>query len=146
MSPDLRYTLARALLALTCLLTCAAATARDVELRIVAFNDFHGHLEPAENTLLVPHPEDAARRVPLRTGGAAYFATLVKRLRADGAPVTGTNVLAVLREATDIEVPIIGPMDLTDELTYRSATVIRQSTDYTADPMTDETVTTVSLD
>ena len=74
------------------------------------------------------------------------YAEAIKRLRADGAPVTGDNILAVLREATDIEVPIIGAMDLTDELTYRSATVIRQATDYAADPMTDETVTTVSLD
>jgi branched-chain amino acid transport system substrate-binding protein len=74
------------------------------------------------------------------------YAEAIKRLREQGAPVTGSNVLAVLREATDIEVPIVGVMDLTKGLTYSSATVIRRANDYKADPMTDETVTTVSTD
>jgi 5'-nucleotidase len=59
------------------------ALAREpVNLRIIAFNDFHGHLEPGDNAVLVPHPDDPARRVALRSGGAAYLARRIDELRA----------------------------------------------------------------
>lgn len=71
-------------------------------------------------------------------------AETIKRLRATGAPVTGANVLAVLNKDADIQVPIIGTMDLTDQLTYKAPTVIRQIEDYKAQPLDDKTVAAVS--
>lgn len=58
---------------------------RSVALRIIAINDFHGHLEPGDNVIAVPDPHDASRTLPLASGGAAYLATRVRELRA-GAP------------------------------------------------------------
>ena len=54
-----------------------------VPVRIIAFNDFHGHLEPGENAVEVPDPSDPARKRRVRAGGAAHLATLVARLRAE---------------------------------------------------------------
>lgn len=68
------------------------------------------------------------------------YGEVIKRLRAEGAPVTGENILAVLRQSKDIQVPIIGTMDLTDRLTYRGSTTIREITDYKANPLDDITV------
>jgi 5'-nucleotidase len=48
-----------------------------VPVRIIAFNDFHGHLEPGENAVDVPDPSDPARSRRVRAGGAAHLATLV---------------------------------------------------------------------
>jgi 5'-nucleotidase len=55
----------------------------NVTVRIIAFNDFHGHLEPGENTIHVPDPDQPSRTVPLRTGGAAFLATRIQQLRAE---------------------------------------------------------------
>lgn len=71
------------------------------------------------------------------------YAEAIKELRSQGAPVTGENILAVLRKKKDITVPIIGPMDLTNKLTYVGPTIIRQITDYKANPMSDKTVDSV---
>ncbi|HEX5638917.1 MAG TPA: bifunctional metallophosphatase/5'-nucleotidase [Burkholderiaceae bacterium] len=54
-----------------------------VSLRVIAFNDFHGHLEPGENRIEIPDPADPSRTRPLRAGGAAHLATLIARLRAE---------------------------------------------------------------
>jgi 5'-nucleotidase len=54
-----------------------------VPVRIIAFNDFHGHLEPGENAVEVPDPSDPARTRRVRAGGAAHLATLVAQLRAE---------------------------------------------------------------
>lgn len=51
--------------------------------RLIAFNDFHGHLEPGENVVDVPDPANASRTTALRSGGAAHLATLIARLRAE---------------------------------------------------------------
>ena len=51
--------------------------------RVIAFNDFHGHLEPGENRIDVPEPADPARTRSVRVGGAAHLATLIARLRAE---------------------------------------------------------------
>jgi 5'-nucleotidase len=80
----------RAALPLLGLLALAAAvvapprvTASDgPSLRIIAINDFHGHLEPGDNAIQVPHPADPGRTVALRSGGAAHLATRVRELRA----------------------------------------------------------------
>lgn len=74
------------------------------------------------------------------------YAEVIKRLREQGAPVTGDNVLATLASDADLEMPIVGPMDLTDQLTYRAPTVIREIKDYKVEPLEDETVATVSGD
>lgn len=68
------------------------------------------------------------------------YGEAIKRLRAEGAPVTGDNILAVLQQSKDIQIPIIGTMDLTNGLTYRGATTIREIQDYKANPLDDLTV------
>ena len=69
------------------LLTCASAFAQTptstARIRLIAINDFHGHVEAGENTIEVRDPQDPARTVPLRVGGAAHLATLIARLRAE---------------------------------------------------------------
>ena len=60
-----------------------AQPAPTVPLRIVAINDFHGHLEAGENAVQVPDPGEPSRMLPLRSGGAAYLATRIRQLRAE---------------------------------------------------------------
>ena len=57
--------------------------AQSVPLRIIAINDFHGHLEPADNAVAVPDPANPSATVPLRSGGAAFLATRINQLRAE---------------------------------------------------------------
>jgi 5'-nucleotidase len=83
MSVLLRLTAAFLLCALSASVPPPAAAAETVPLRIIAINDFHGHLEPGDNAVQVPHPDDPARSVSLRSGGAAYLATAVRRLRSE---------------------------------------------------------------
>lgn len=71
------------------------------------------------------------------------YAEAIKALRAEGAPVTGTNVLAVLNTTPDLSAPIIGAMDLTDKLTYHGPTIVRRIDDYRANPLEDTTVDSV---
>lgn len=61
----------------------AANATSSVPLRLIAINDFHGHLEPGDNAVMVQHPDDPTRVVPLRAGGAAYVAAKVNALRAE---------------------------------------------------------------
>lgn len=72
------------------LLAAAAAPAASplharelVSVRLIAFNDLHGHLEPGENTIAMPDPHDEAQRLAVRSGGVAYLASAVRRLRAE---------------------------------------------------------------
>ncbi|NNM78639.1 bifunctional metallophosphatase/5'-nucleotidase [Sphingomonas sp. ID1715] len=70
--------------ALAALTSCAtvppARQAAPVEVKIIAFNDFHGALEPPKIGVPATAPGGAAVKVP--AGGAAYFASAVARLRA----------------------------------------------------------------
>ena len=70
------------LLAFACIATQADAAggARPVRVSIIAFNDFHGALEPPHYAVPATGPDGAAIRVP--AGGAAWFASAVARLRA----------------------------------------------------------------
>jgi 5'-nucleotidase len=79
----------KSLLALACLaaLPAAAAHLDPVPLRILGFNDFHGHLEPGNNVLFLKDPGAAELRVP--AGGAANMAGLLATLRA-GSPYSVT--------------------------------------------------------
>ena len=54
-----------------------------VDVRLIAFNDLHGHLEAGDNSIPVPDPHDPAQRVALRVGGVAHLASAVRRLRAE---------------------------------------------------------------
>lgn len=61
----------------------ARTAAAAVPLRVIAFNDFHGQLEPGELTLRVRDPADPSRTLQVGAGGVAHLATLVRRLRAE---------------------------------------------------------------
>ena len=60
-----------------------AASAQNVLVRIIAINDFHGHLEPSDNAIAVPDPANPGTTVPLRSGGAAFLATRINQLKAE---------------------------------------------------------------
>jgi 5'-nucleotidase len=90
----------------------AAAPPTTVTLRVIAFNDFHGHLQPGELTVAVPDPADAARTVMLPSGGAAYLAARIAALRAE-APAS------VVVSAGDL----IGASPLVSGLFYDEPTV-----------------------
>ncbi|MCA1409739.1 bifunctional metallophosphatase/5'-nucleotidase [Bradyrhizobium sp. NBAIM20] len=68
-------------LALTGTLPAAAQSAAPVELRILAINDFHGHLRPPPGGIRFNDPEDKSKKVTVAAGGAEYMATLLKQLR-----------------------------------------------------------------
>lgn len=72
--------IALALLAGSCALVPAPAP--PLELRLVAFNDFHGHLETPPFGLTVPDDAAAGRQARPAAGGVAHLATAVRELRA----------------------------------------------------------------
>jgi 5'-nucleotidase len=68
-------------LALAGCATTGQPVARPTEVRIIAFNDFHGNLEPPRSAVTVPATATSPElRVP--AGGAAYLASAIERLRA----------------------------------------------------------------
>ena len=52
-----------------------------LEVQILAFNDFHGNLEPPQNTIPTILPDGTEARIP--AGGAAYLAGALRQLRRD---------------------------------------------------------------
>ncbi|WP_158219839.1 bifunctional UDP-sugar hydrolase/5'-nucleotidase [Ideonella sp. A 288] len=52
-----------------------------VSLRVIAFNDFHGHLEAGSLSLTLPDPAQPGQVLRVPAGGAAALAGLVKVLR-----------------------------------------------------------------
>jgi 5'-nucleotidase len=54
-----------------------------VAVRLIAFNDLHGHLEPGDNSIAIADPHNPAQRIALRAGGVAHLATAVRRLRGE---------------------------------------------------------------
>jgi 5'-nucleotidase len=52
-----------------------------VEITLIAFNDFHGNLEPPQRTITLP-AEGALPEVRVPAGGAAYFAGAIEAIRA----------------------------------------------------------------
>ena len=82
--PPISYRLARCLWCAAALAFAPAAPAAErVAVRLITFNDLHGHLEPGENSIAIVDPLDPTRTQPLRTGGAAYLATAVRQLRTE---------------------------------------------------------------
>jgi 5'-nucleotidase len=78
--------LGAALLSLAALAGCATSPAptpaEPVTVRLIAFNDLHGHLEGTGLTLPWPDPADPAKIKRLSAGGAAHLAGLVQSLRS----------------------------------------------------------------
>jgi 5'-nucleotidase len=68
-------------LALSACATLQSARRNDlpVEVKIIAFNDFHGALEPPKLSIAAPGPGGETVRAP--AGGAAYFASAVAELK-----------------------------------------------------------------
>lgn len=52
-----------------------------VEVKMLAFNDFHGNLKPNGN-VTVPDPADPSKTISVAAGGAEYLATWIKSLKA----------------------------------------------------------------
>jgi len=61
----------------------AQAAGTGIPLRLIAFNDFHGHLEPGNNVLALPDPDDPGKTVYVPTGGAPWLAGLIAQLRRE---------------------------------------------------------------
>jgi 5'-nucleotidase len=79
----MRLATAALLLALGGCATTAPGPASPVEVKVIAFNDFHGNLEPPKQAIDAPRREEGATKVP--AGGAAYLASAIGRLRAGNA-------------------------------------------------------------
>ena len=64
----------------------SAERAATVRVKLIAFNDFHGNVEAPHAAIRVPDEGlagDKGREVAVPAGGAAEFATLIARLRAE---------------------------------------------------------------
>jgi len=74
-------------LAACALISCAsqatdgAGANNTFDVRLIAFNDFHGYINAPDEGLPAPDPQDASRTVTLAAGGAANFAAQVHRLQ-----------------------------------------------------------------
>jgi 5'-nucleotidase len=75
-----RLATAAFLLALGGCATTAPGPVPPVEVKLIAFNDFHGNLEPPKSAVDAPRREEGSVRVP--AGGAAYLASAIARLRS----------------------------------------------------------------
>jgi 5'-nucleotidase len=91
------------------------STPDPVVVRVIAMNDFHGNIEPPAagngGTVVVSDPANPAG-TPLRTGGAAFLATLLKQLRAQSPN-------SILVGAGDL----IGASPVTSTLTHDEAAI-----------------------
>ncbi|RBA24304.1 bifunctional metallophosphatase/5'-nucleotidase [Herminiimonas fonticola] len=74
-----RILLALSVIFLTGSASSASADASNVEVKIIAFNDLHGHLEAPRLSLFVPAANSVGTYVP--AGGAAYLASAIKSLK-----------------------------------------------------------------
>ncbi len=63
----------------------ASPTSEPIHVRVIAFNDLHGNLEPGNLTLTLADPTQPGATLRVATGGADAMAGLVRSLRA-GAP------------------------------------------------------------
>lgn len=74
------FLMTAALAATPFLLSRSAAA---VPLRLIAFNDFHGQLEPGANALTLPDPDDPSHSSRIPAGGAAWLGGLIGQLRSE---------------------------------------------------------------
>ena len=86
-----------------------------VEVKLIAFNDFHGNLEPPKQSVEAPRREEGSTRVP--AGGAAYLASAINRLRSanpNNAVVSAGDMIGAspLVSAVFLDEPTIHAMNL----------------------------------
>ncbi len=55
---------------------------KNQNINILAFNDFHGNLEPPKRFIEADAPNDSSKTVRIPVGGVSYFADAIKKLRA----------------------------------------------------------------
>ena len=110
------------LLALGGCATTEPRGAAPVEVKLIAFNDFHGNLQPPKSSIDHPAPGPDAVRVP--AGGAAYLASAIEALRARNA-----NSLVVSAGDMIGASPLVSALFL-DEPTIHAMNLIR--VDYNA--------------
>lgn len=79
----LQITCSFLLLVLSFVCVAPTAWAGTVQLRLIAFNDFHGNLEPGNNTLKLTLPNDPTHTVTVPTGGVAWLGGLIRQLRGE---------------------------------------------------------------
>jgi 5'-nucleotidase len=60
----------------------ATAQTAQVDVRLLAINDFHGNLRPPPGGIRIPDPADNTNTIAVPAGGAEHMATLIKQLRA----------------------------------------------------------------
>lgn len=118
----MRVAAASFLLALGGCATTAPDPAGPVEVKLIAFNDFHGNLQPPKSSVDHPAPGPGAVRVP--AGGAAYLASAIETLRSRNA-----NSLVVSAGDMIGASPLVSALFL-DEPTIHAMNLIR--VDYNA--------------
>jgi 5'-nucleotidase len=101
----------------------AAPAAGPIQVRIIAFNDFHGNLQPPGVSVNVP-VEGAAEPLRVPAGGVAYLASAIERLRA-GNPNNAVVAAGDMIGAS----PLVSSLFL-DEPTIHAMNLIR--VDYNA--------------
>ncbi len=67
-----------------------APVAKAESLRLLAFNDFHGHLEKGDNALFLPNPQSTTATFRVAAGGAEFLSGKLAELRAGN-----TNTLVI---------------------------------------------------
>lgn len=55
---------------------------KNQSINVLAFNDFHGNLEPPKRLIEADDPHDHSKTVQIPVGGVSYFADAIKKLRA----------------------------------------------------------------
>lgn len=71
------------LLALSVVVALSLTDAYAARLRLIAFNDFHGHLEAGNKTLALADPDNPANSERVPVGGAAWLGGLIGQLRSE---------------------------------------------------------------
>jgi 5'-nucleotidase len=69
-------------LACALLAGCAGLPTAPVQVRVLAINDFHGHLQPPRGGFRQPDPADPGKTLSVPAGGAAHLATAVREAAA----------------------------------------------------------------
>jgi 5'-nucleotidase len=77
-----RLRLAGALLLAAALAGCATRAPEPVRVKVLAINDFHGHLKAPTGGIRIADPADRSKTLTVAAGGAEHLATAVAQLRA----------------------------------------------------------------
>ncbi|HEX8062821.1 MAG TPA: bifunctional metallophosphatase/5'-nucleotidase [Allosphingosinicella sp.] len=98
-----------------CATTQPRSAATPVEVKLIAFNDFHGNLEPPKQSIDAPRREEGSTRVP--AGGAAWLASAIAQLRSanpNNAVISAGDMIGAspLVSAVFLDEPTIHAMNL----------------------------------